>query len=86
MFFGDNGDILKAVMTIFAHDNFQFIFGLRIANADAHQESIELALGKRIGPGERAWVLRSDHKEGMRKFVRFSIEANATLCHRFQER
>ena len=58
----------------------------RIAQAETHQEAVELGLGQR----ERAFVvdrvLRGDHQEWRRQHMGHAIDRDARLGHRLEQR
>ena len=59
---------------------------IRIAQAHAHQEAIELRLRQAIGAELLMRILRGDHEERLGQRVGHAIDADLTLLHRLQQR
>ena len=57
----------------------------RVAELDAHEESVELGLGKREGPLVLDRVLRRHHQEGLGELVRRAVDGDLVLLHRLEE-
>ena len=69
-----------------AIEHFAFNAWRRIADAEAYEKAVELRLRQRVRAVELLRVLRRDHEERFFEFVRFTVDRNLPLVHRFEER
>ncbi len=60
--------------------------GVRIADFDCHQETIELRFGQRVGADLLDRVLRGDHEERIGQPARFAVLRDLPLFHRLHQR
>ena len=60
--------------------------GIGIADAQAHQEAVELRFGQRIGAVMLHRILRGDHHERPRQRVRAAVDGDLALVHGFEQR
>src|SRR6185503_19757445 len=58
---------------------------VRVAQADAHEEAVELRLGQREGAHLVERVLRRDHEERVRQRPGRALRGHLVLLHRLQE-
>ncbi len=60
--------------------------GIGVADAQAHQEAIELRFGQRIGAVVFDRILGGDHHEGTRQRVGAAVDGDLALVHGFEQR
>ena len=58
----------------------------RIADAQPHQEAVELRLRQRVGAVELLGVLRREHEERLVEHARLAVDRHAPLAHRLEQR
>ena len=59
---------------------------IRIAEAHAQHEAVELRIGQRIGAGEVERILRRDHEERRWQSMGDAVDRHLFLGHRFEQR
>ena len=69
-----------------AQEDVAFVVGGGVAEADAHEESVELVLWERICALELVGVLCGDDHEGRVEAVDDAVDADVALVHGFEER
>ena len=67
-------------------DDLAFAGGVGIADAQAHQEAVELRFGQRIGAVVLHRVLRGDHHERARQRMRPAVDGDLAFVHGFEQR
>ena len=59
---------------------------VRVADAQPHQESVELRFRQRVGAVMFHGVLRGDHHERLRQRMRLPVDADLAFVHGFEQR
>ena len=59
--------------------------GIGIADAQAHEEAVELRLGQRVGAVVLDGILRGDHHEGPRQGMRVAVDGDLAFVHGFEQ-
>ena len=67
-------------------NDFFFAFAIRVAHADAHQETVELRFRQRIGAVMLDRILRGEHQERLRQRMRVIVHRDLRFVHRFEQR
>jgi len=67
-------------------EHLDLVLTARVADADAHQEAVELRLRKRIRALVLDRVLRREHDEGSRQQPRLALGRHLALLHRLEQR
>ena len=56
-----------------------------VADGESHEETVQLALGERIGTVVLVWVLGGNDEERARQRQRFAVDAHGTLLHGLEQ-
>ena len=69
-----------------AQQDLQLLLGVRVADADAHDEAVELRFRQRVGAFELHWILRRDHDKRRVERKALALDGYLALLHRFEQR
>ncbi len=70
---------------VFAGNEFPFVFSIRVAEGQAHQEPVELRLRQRERADLVGGVLRRDDEKGHRQRARIAVDRYLVFLHRFEQ-
>ncbi len=59
--------------------------GIRVIQANAQHEAVELRIRQRIGPGQFHRILRRDDEERIRQFARGAVDGDLLFGHRLEQ-
>ena len=82
----DRRQLLERLTTIATLEQFAFGIGLRIADLDPHQKSVELRFRQRERPRLGTRILRRDDEKRLGQRPRPAIDGDLFLFHRFEQR
>ncbi len=68
-----------------AAEDFAFAGGVRVADADPHQEAVQLRFGKWIGAVVLDRVLGRDHHERAGERIAAAVDGDLLLVHGFEQ-